>query len=357
MPEGEPINRAEQAKDTQKELQEIAKQGGWQPTPIEELPKADGTGGLPEGTPLATDRKPDGEPATYRDEPSSLTPGQRERLYSLPKSPVKGRKGNYYANGVMRAEFGNHNSDSLRESPQAFTKLTHNTELPKEKSRKLAAAARATRFSSRDEEAEREQTQQWARLSEQKALGIPFSPDSEPDHSLYGRRETQRTGLIKNIPQTYGGSTNPTAISVEGGLKQEIQTARLTAEELYDTDPERFSQMSDEEFVAVWRRAQESAQYQAEMQAYHEILESYDRRIAEFQQRLLSLEALLKEGMSYYALAEVLRVESTYGDDRRLDPSQSLEEVIRNRIQTVQLGLDRMRADKDRILTEQMPKL
>ncbi len=295
------ITRAEQAKRTQEELHEIAQRGGWQPPKTEDLPKADGTTGLPENTSLASEK--------------SLTPGQRSRIEDLSKPSLRIQAGE-----SMKAD--------TAESPDE-TRIT-------------SYAARSAREAFVDEngrhyDADPVYTERAGFsdvsnpvLKELQALNYEDLPvDIDAD-----KLEVQVAEAGRN-EKTY-----------KRWLAETIEQHRYSAHRLYQRDPERYSAMSQKEFIDV---LSEYTQAEEELSILEEV------RISDESAQVRQIERIMSEYGADAGVMEVLEALSQQADIPDMPQHQTFEnfiaKVLENKKQAIELAKAKarqMRADMAR---------
>jgi hypothetical protein len=214
------ITRAEQAQRTQGVVREIARDSGWESPQTRDLPKADGTGGLEEGTPLAN-----------RD---SLTPGQKARLEDLPQPSLGVSIDKLH--GIVGSE------------DPAMTRVESYA----------AQAARRELYSTRHRNGDR-QLGDGTRLSYDGATGARtyHSTRSGVESAAYpALRELGALGFGAMPPDINQDALDVEISTVkrhEGHEKNwmagRIKEHRYAASRLYERDPRRYARMSAEEFI------------------------------------------------------------------------------------------------------------
>ncbi len=203
------ITRAEQAQQTQGVIREIARDTGWQSPQKRDLPKADGTGGLEEGTPLATRE--------------TLTPGQLDRVQRLPRPGT----------GISVREL--HNIIS-RENGDETRLASH--------------AAQAARHEFSSEYSEHEEPQSSILRTYDAGLGTDRVTTPVLNELLNVPIERATPNMKMRV-----GEALRRANTEEGNYKEKlaerIEEHRYAARRLYERDPERYPAMNADEFVGV----------------------------------------------------------------------------------------------------------
>lgn len=213
------ISRAEQAQQTQGVVREIARDLGWETPQTRDLPKADGKGGLEEGTPLAS-----------RD---SLTPGQKARIEKLPQ-PSLGVSAKAPDDMIGR-------DDPAATRAESYAAQAARKELPSAvyENDKMHLQDNIV-VSHNDTTGARTYHESWARMG----------PTSAPvlaefaAHDFRGLSNSERDGAYVGVSVAREWEQE-----YKEKLAEKIEQHRYAARRLYERDPQRYAGMNPEEFV------------------------------------------------------------------------------------------------------------
>lgn len=209
------ITRADQARETQSEVHQIARDAGWQPPRVDALPKADSESGLKEGTPLAS-----------RD---TLTSGQKARVDNLPKPSL----------GMSTRELHNNLS---REDPNE-TRVT-------------SYAARAARGATAA--AQRREVGATYDSNGVRIYPYPSNPQTAPNYSSlpvikeYQQQDRRHLSTEQNrLRSENEWSADRKAEKYKAELAEKIEQHRYAARRLYERDPARYAGMPPQDFIGL----------------------------------------------------------------------------------------------------------